>query len=215
MNLSITILTALTTGQAATNRFLSESTTLALGLVVMLNLTISQLEKVLILSILNTFFRPAQKYNENVDIVKSWTKLGTEFDEQVYLCTTFENIESKLSAITTLFNRVNEHKRSCNDNYLIDLIFLMARLCCIRKRISWYCSKSRVCSHKKESDEATYYSAAASAVSVATSRSCCKSWVRFLASFAVNPILTKHRMMTKEDATIPAIMMLYSLSMRA
>lgn len=72
INLAITILTALTTGQSASQNLISVSLNTQLGI------------SVLLLSIFNTFFRPYHQLTFNRQITKKWCKLGTKFDKLYY-----------------------------------------------------------------------------------------------------------------------------------
>ena len=71
-NLAITLITALTTGQAATKDLISQTATL--------NLSISAL----IISTINTFFRPHDQMNEHLNQMKEWSKFGGKFDTIYY-----------------------------------------------------------------------------------------------------------------------------------
>jgi hypothetical protein len=126
INLAITILTALTTGQSATNSLISESTNTRLGIAA------------LFISIFNTFFRPTQQLNDNTQIKNQWTELGAKFEEIYYnKVYSVEEKKVKLNQLQSLFKENNELKRSNSANYFIDLIFMIAEYGCIRDNIYW------------------------------------------------------------------------------
>ena len=126
INLAITIITALTTGQSASQNLISTALNTKLGITV------------LVLSIFNTFFRPHQQMTINQELTKKWMKLGTKFDT-VYYNKVYNNKERavKLKKLQILFDSVNLIKRDNDSNYLIDLIFLIIERTCIRNRLYW------------------------------------------------------------------------------
>ena len=126
INLAITIITALTTGQSASQNLISDTLNTKLGL------------SVLMLSIFNTFFRPHQQLTTNQLISKKWNKLGTKYDK-LYYNKDYNNKDRyiKLKRLEKLFDEVNLLKRDNNNNYLIDLIFIIVNFTCIRKNIYW------------------------------------------------------------------------------
>lgn len=126
LNLAITIFTALTTGQYATNGLLSESSTTALGITT------------LIISIFNTFFRPNEHLNENKKILAEWAKLGTDFEGIYYdMAYTVEEKKVKLNRLEALFKTVGELKRTNPSNPLIDVIYTVSRKLCLNNEIEW------------------------------------------------------------------------------
>lgn len=121
INLVIMILTAITTGQTAIANFLSKDSNTVVGVLA------------LIISVFNTFFRPAQQLNENVTLVGKWSKLGTDFEKLYY-----ENdTEEKLKSMKILFNEINDLKRDNKSNCIVDIIFLTFKSCCLKKNILW------------------------------------------------------------------------------
>ena len=69
INLSIIILTALTTGQSATQNLITKELSTILGAVT------------LFVSIFNSYFKPYEQLTQNQIILKQWTTLGQEFDQ--------------------------------------------------------------------------------------------------------------------------------------
>lgn len=131
INLTITILTALTTGQTATGSLIDNHTSTIFGIVV------------LIVSIFNTFFRPTQQLNDNEEIKKKWANLGTKFDILYYDKIHHSNeliIQEK--KVEELFKEVGAMKRDTTNNYFIDLIFMMTKRLFIRDNITWINKKT-------------------------------------------------------------------------
>lgn len=126
ISLAITIITALTTGQAATKDLINETTNVRLGMAA------------LIISTLNTFFRPAQQLMENMEKMKLWAKMGTDFERVYYdRVHTMEEKRDKLSKYQELFNQVNELKRESATNFFTDMVYLVARNCCMTNGVEW------------------------------------------------------------------------------
>ena len=126
INLLITILTALTTGQSATNSLISQSTSTQLGIAA------------LFISIFNTFFRPTQQLNDNTQVLKQWMYIGEQFEEIYYdKVYTLDEKKDRLKKLQDLFIENNKLKRNNNNNFLIDLIFITADYLCIKNKIYW------------------------------------------------------------------------------
>lgn len=131
INLTITILTALTTGQTATGSLINNETSTIFGIVV------------LIVSIFNTFFRPTQQLNDNEELKKKWADLGTKFEliyyDKIQNLTQLIQQEKK---VEELFKEVGTIKRETTNNYFIDLIFMMTKKLFIRDDITWINKKT-------------------------------------------------------------------------
>lgn len=126
INLLITILTALTTGQSATNSLISESTNTQLGITA------------LFISIFNTFFRPTQQLHDNTQVLKEWMDIGEKFEEIYYdKVYTIDEKKDRLQKLQALFIENNKLKRNNINNFLIDLIFMSADYLCIKNKIYW------------------------------------------------------------------------------
>jgi hypothetical protein len=126
INLSMVVLTTLTTGQAATQSLLTPQTTTILGSVA------------LFVSIFNSFFKPYEQLTQNQQILHDWTKIGDEFDEIYYdrVYTLVEKIK-RLESLEKLFKSMSSLKRTNDNNYCIDCLFIFIRMICIRKNITW------------------------------------------------------------------------------
>lgn len=116
INLTITILTALTTGQTATGSLINNETSTIFGIVV------------LVVSIFNTFFRPTQQLNDNEEIKKKWVELGTKFEILYYdkIHNSNELVEQG-KKVEELFKEVGTIKRDTTNNYFIDLLFMITK----------------------------------------------------------------------------------------
>lgn len=126
INLLITILTALTTGQSATNSLISQSTSTQLGITA------------LFISIFNTFFRPTQQLHDNTQVLKEWMDIGQQFEEIYYdKVYTIHEKKDRLKRLQVLFMENNKLKRNNNNNFLIDLIFMSADYLFIKNKIYW------------------------------------------------------------------------------
>lgn len=126
MSLVITIITALTTGQSATKGLITDDMNFRLGITA------------LMISTLNTFFRPAQQLMENMERMKMWAKLGTDFEKIYYdRVYTIDEKKVKLAEYQKLFNQVSEMKRDSTTNFFTDLIYLIARTCCLKNNTLW------------------------------------------------------------------------------
>jgi len=126
INLAIVVFTAITTGQTATKNLVSEEVSTLLG------------STVLFVSIFNTFFRPNEQLAQNQKIMQDWAEIGEQFDEIYYdrVYTKEEKIV-RLNNLEKLFKSMSSLKRTNDSNYFIDLIYLIARVLCIRSKINW------------------------------------------------------------------------------
>ena len=126
LNLAIVVLTTLTTGQSATESLISKEIATILGSVT------------LFISIFNSYFKPYEQLTQNQCILLDWTKLGEEFDE-IYYDRVYTPVEKlgRLKNLEKLFKKVSALKRSNDNNYCIDLLYVFIRLICIRKQINW------------------------------------------------------------------------------
>jgi len=131
INLSITMLTALSTGQATTNRLLPQS--------LYVNISLATL----IISILNTYFRPYVQMNQNIEYMNKWSVLGYKY-ESIYYSEkeTQTQLETRLSHYEELMKEINDLKKQEvleSQNFLTDSIHLALRscVCCLKNRTSW------------------------------------------------------------------------------
>ena len=126
INLAIIILTAITTGENATQNLIGQNVSTILGVVV------------LFVSIFNTFFQPNEQLAQNKKILAEWLDVGAEFDEIYYdKVYTPEEKYTRLKNLEELFKSVSVLKRSNDSNFLIDLLYACMRCTCLRNNINW------------------------------------------------------------------------------
>jgi len=131
INLSITMLTALSTGQATTNNLLPKS--------LYINISLATL----IISVLNTYFRPYVQMNQNIEYMNKWSVLGCQFEEIYYSENkTIEHIQSRITKYENVMKSINDLKKAEileTQNFLTDSIHLALRscYCCLKNKNSW------------------------------------------------------------------------------
>jgi hypothetical protein len=131
INLSITMLTALSTGQATTNNLLPKT--------LYVNISLATL----VISILNTYFRPYVQMNMNIEFMNKWSVLGYKYEEIFYSeKRTLEQVDARLEKYGELMKSINELKKTEileSQNFLTDSIHLALRscVCCLKNKSSW------------------------------------------------------------------------------
>jgi hypothetical protein len=146
INLSITMLTALSTGQAATNNLLPK------------NLYVNISLATLVISILNTYFRPYVQMNQNVDYMNKWSVLGFKFEEIYYSeRKTPDQINARITKYEDLMKSINELKKMEileTQNFLTDSIHLALRscACCLKNKSSWLALDEILQQEEEEND---------------------------------------------------------------
>ena len=140
INLTITLITALTTGQAATKDLIPDN--------IYINLSIA----VLVISTLNTFFRPHLQMMENVNSMQKWTEFGCKFSnikndieknkdgKYIFDLENPKNLKHKIGLLRDLQKTINAHITtitSVNQNFLTDLIHIFARKTCLGNKERW------------------------------------------------------------------------------
>ena len=121
MNLSITLLTAVTTTQTTSNGFLPENIYKGISIAT------------LIISVLNTFFRPNVRMTENIKDMNEWTKLGSEFELIYYRGDS--DLDKKIEDYKKLLMKMNDLKFSESpekQNFITDFIHLIALKTCLK-----------------------------------------------------------------------------------
>lgn len=132
INLTITMLTAITTAQIQTNDLISPSVGSNLAIVS------------LILATLNTFFRPHTQYATNTELLTKWTQLGVKFEDEYYnnmveqktLGGYRKRLES-LQAIQKEVNALRQSEGTNTINFLTDFLFFISLLTCLRNKKNW------------------------------------------------------------------------------
>ena len=126
LNLTITLLTALTTAQTTTDNLLPRDSYVALSILA------------LVISVLNTFFRPHAQMMENIKVMSKWTEFGNKFESIYY--SEGASPKARLKEYQNLQNEINMYENSEspeNRNFLTDLIHVMVRASWLKKRDRW------------------------------------------------------------------------------
>jgi hypothetical protein len=129
LNLAITLMTAITTAQATTNNLLPHD--------VYVNINIATL----ILSVINTFFRPHTQLSENIKIMNEYGAFGSRFEKIIYTpYITPEDQTRRLEDLRQLTNDMNTYKNALspdNRNFMTDLIYIVAKYTILRQHDKW------------------------------------------------------------------------------
>lgn len=136
INLTITFLTAVTTAQAQSDQLLSASLYSQIAIIS------------LIITTLNTFFRPHTQFSYNTDQLQKWTDVGIQFEKEYYnkliikkFCATdLTLIEDKIKKYETIQDNINVIRKAEGTgaiNFITDLLFLIALHSCIRNYKRW------------------------------------------------------------------------------
>lgn len=131
INLTITMLTAITTAQIQTSDLISQQISSQLAIVS------------LIITTLNTFFRPHTQYATNTEYLSKWNDLGVQFENEYYNRVEGKNIEDfrkKLQAFQIIQNEVNNLRKAEGTNtinFLTDIIFFSCFATCLRNNKNW------------------------------------------------------------------------------
>ncbi len=125
INLALTFITALTTAQANTTGMLSDNVYSMISVAA------------LILSVLNTFFRPHVQMSKNAELMREYSKIGSEFEAVYYGdANTIESIDAYKS-IQKRISELRDKEGLDTINFITDFIHLCARSCCFRSRQKW------------------------------------------------------------------------------
>lgn len=129
INLSITLFTALTTVQATSSAFLPERAYLVLSVATM------------IISVINTFFKPHQQMTETIKAMTVFSQLGQEFEDIVHSpCATTEDIQRRTAAMRDLQARVNKARYDGvveSMNFFTDFLHIVMRNTILRGKDKW------------------------------------------------------------------------------
>jgi hypothetical protein len=139
LNLSITLLTAITTAQTNSGGFLSLTAARDISIVTLL------------LTVLNTFFTPLDQLNKNLVIVKKWNNLGTQFEQIYYDLKKHEHTDQFLAKYKDLqndMNKLRENEGPETINFVTDLIHTISVCSCLRGYDKWL-SNDRVLMQRK------------------------------------------------------------------
>ena len=132
INLTITMLTAVTTAQIQTNDLISQSISGNLAIVS------------LILATLNTFFRPHTQYATNTEFLAKWRNIGVKFEDEYYNNMIekkqLQDYRKRLESLRLIQKEVNELRQAEGTNtinFLTDFIFFIAFISCLRNKRNW------------------------------------------------------------------------------
>lgn len=125
INLCITILSALISGQANTDSLLPSN--------IYKDLSIA----LLLLSTLNTFLRPHLQMNENVQLKQKYDALGAEFEQVHFSNESNEDKALKYESIAAEMSKLRQTDSPTSQNYLTDLIHIICRQTCLKDKNLW------------------------------------------------------------------------------
>lgn len=129
VNLAITMMTALTAAQATTSNLLSHDAYVGINIAT------------LVLSVLNTFFRPHAQLSENIKIMNEYGAFGARFETIFYTPNlTPEDRTRRLEALRQLKNDMNTYKNALSPdtrNFMTDLIYIAAKYTILRQHDKW------------------------------------------------------------------------------
>lgn len=129
INLIITLLTAITTAHTASNQIISEDTSVKLGVIT------------LVITAMNTFFRPHTKMSQSIELMKKWIELGNDFEETYYseykYNTNADTIIKTYKEFQVRANQLKEAEGPETMNFLTDLIHIISNKLCLRKYQKW------------------------------------------------------------------------------
>jgi uncharacterized membrane protein YcgQ (UPF0703/DUF1980 family) len=138
MNLVITLITALTTAQANAPNLLPEQ--------IYKNLTYVSL----LLTVLNTFFRPHEKLQNNIKYMKEWNSLGIAFEKIYYsdINNSSKQIvrqsRENMLRLATEYNKLQDSANALRQkegpdmmNFVTDLLFIICYYSCMKNNRHW------------------------------------------------------------------------------
>jgi hypothetical protein len=133
ISLVITLLTAITTAQATAPNLLPDT--------VYRNISITTL----VITVLNTFFRPHAQMTQSLEAMQRWNALGIEFEKIYYsdinnVETAVVNSEKTRDAYLQLQEKINTLRAAegpTTTNFLTDLIHIISIHTCLRKSQKW------------------------------------------------------------------------------
>jgi hypothetical protein len=133
INLVITLMTALTTAQSASSTILPEEAYKQIAIAT------------LVITTLNTFFRPHMQLTYNTEQLGKWNEIGIEFENAYYSNRDINTlvskaIEEKIATYKKIQEKVNNQRKAegvGSINFLTDLIHLIVFRTCIYKYKRW------------------------------------------------------------------------------
>ena len=129
INLTLTLLSTMVSAQAATTNFIPEKTYVVLTFVSVLLTTV------------NTFYKPLVQANKNLDLLKKWYVLGAELEKILYeQADSDDQYKKQISEMQTLLETVNKEVAAQvteHQNFFTDLIHLVVEKTCLGDREPW------------------------------------------------------------------------------
>ena len=142
INLTITILTAIMSGQATTDNLIPQN--------IYVNISITTL----LLSTLNTFFKPHAQMTQNIEIMKKWYDYGNEFEKIYYSeCSDIDDYKRRLKEYTDLYIEINKTKNGESpetQNFITDLINFIVMNSCLKNKSDWLAVDKQLIYKNKE-----------------------------------------------------------------
>lgn len=138
LNLSITVLTAVTTGQSATNTYVYNNVFMIINILT------------LVLTTLNSFFRPFEQYKSNLEFMQRWQELGCNF-ETIYI--TYKE-EDKFVEYKKIKEKIDVLKKEqeTSRNFIADLIHLVLQYSYLKEKQQWLDVYKK---YRKDKDQST------------------------------------------------------------
>lgn len=142
INLTITILTAIMSGQATTDNLIPQN--------IYINISITTL----LLSTLNTFFKPHAQMTQNIEIMKTWYEFGNQFEKIYYSgCNDIDDFKRRLKEYTELHIEINKTKNGESpetQNFITDLINFIVMNSCLKNKSDWLAVDKELINKNKE-----------------------------------------------------------------
>jgi hypothetical protein len=133
VNLSITLMTALTTAQANAPELLDSE--------IYKKITIATL----ILTVINTFFKPHEKAQHNKEYMKRWNSVGIEFEKVYYSkknnvvnsCAKDDDAVNDYEKVEEKMNELRQKEGPDVTNFVTDFIHIICYLTCLKNYRNW------------------------------------------------------------------------------
>lgn len=140
INLTITFLTAITTAQAQSDSLIPHSVYAQIAIIS------------LVITTLNTFFRPHTQYAANTEYLSKWKSIGIEFEQEYFNRMEDESVETydlKIKAYSELQEQVDDLRKTEGTdtiNFLTDFIYYIAYRTCLTRYKLWLDMDRRIIS---------------------------------------------------------------------
>lgn len=129
LNLCLTLTSTVISAQASTSSFMAQTTYVSLTFVSVL------------LSTINTYYRPLTQVSKNIDLLKKWYQLGNELEKIVYSPSETEtDLKTRINELSDLLHRTNQEVATQspeNQNFALDFIHMIVRRTCLGEKEPW------------------------------------------------------------------------------